>query len=249
MDNTKYDIKKVGERIKYLIESNNLKASNICQLDRNGVINERKCLPMARQTLSKAIKGEAELSFNQLIAICNFFNVSLDYLLGESDYTSKEKEVAGKLLGFHEMALDNISSAYKKHNKGFYLLNYLLSCDYDLISYFFDILYQQCLYTFPEEFMDNYEIGEVVKNKADLCRIEVIDILKRIVERVGNTDSFRDNEGNIKDISMPFTPKHTTLGKEYPKDCERYEEYRKTGIVIFFKDIKGFENIESPEDS
>lgn len=107
--NTRYDLKETGKRIDKLIEKNKLKVSNICSSLPDGGLNPNKHLTMTRQTLSKAIKGNAELSFNQLLDICNFFGCSMSYLLCEVDYSSKQKEMIGKWTGLSEKAIDILS--------------------------------------------------------------------------------------------------------------------------------------------
>jgi transcriptional regulator with XRE-family HTH domain len=65
----------IGDNIRELLDISHTTIAAACDKSRE------KHLNMVRQTLSKAIKGEVDLSITQLLDICQFFGVSLDYLV------------------------------------------------------------------------------------------------------------------------------------------------------------------------
>lgn len=75
-------------------------------------------ISIAKSTISKWENNKADPSMENAKILCNYFNISLDYLLGLSKYKNKEEELTAyknKMIQFAD-----------KHNKNFYE-NQLLS--------------------------------------------------------------------------------------------------------------------------
>jgi len=69
-------------------------------------------ISIAKSTISKWENNKADPSMENAKVLCNYFNISLDYLLGLSKYKNKEEELTAhknKMLQFA-----------KKHNKNFF---------------------------------------------------------------------------------------------------------------------------------
>lgn len=69
-------------------------------------------ISIAKSTISKWENNKADPSMENAKVLCNYFNISLDYLLGLSNYKNKEEELAAYKNKMNEFA--------KKHNKNFY---------------------------------------------------------------------------------------------------------------------------------
>ena len=79
------------QRIKELREE-----KNISQLEL------AKKLNLTQQSISLYEKGDREPSIDVLKSIANFFNVSLDYLLGKSDIRNYDKDEREFRFAFHK---------------------------------------------------------------------------------------------------------------------------------------------------
>lgn len=66
-------------------------------------------LGISRQAIGYYRDGISSPDFENLVKIANYFNVSTDYLLGESPYMNRKK-VAFDELGFSEITTDRIMS-------------------------------------------------------------------------------------------------------------------------------------------
>lgn len=69
-------------------------------------------ISIAKSTISKWENNKADPSMENAKVLCNYFNISLDYLLGLSTYKNKEEELTAYKNKMNEFA--------KKHNKNFY---------------------------------------------------------------------------------------------------------------------------------
>ena len=69
-------------------------------------------ISIAKSTISKWENNKADPSMENAKVLCNYFNVSLDYLLGLSKYKNKEEELSTYKNKMFEFA--------DKHNKNFY---------------------------------------------------------------------------------------------------------------------------------
>ena len=61
-----------------------------------------KKLNLTQQSISLYEKGDREPSIDVLKSIANFFNVSLDYLLGKSDIRNYDEDEKEFLFAFHK---------------------------------------------------------------------------------------------------------------------------------------------------
>ena len=77
----------IGKNIRELLDISNTTIMAACDKSRE------KHLNMVRQTLSKAVKGEVDLTITQLLDICQFFGVSLDYLVGKNPEAMASSEI------------------------------------------------------------------------------------------------------------------------------------------------------------
>ena len=69
-----------AERLNYLRKTHNLKAEDLAEL-----------VGVKRRIIFLYEKNEANPSFEVLLALANHFNVSLDYLVGRSDKSERNK--------------------------------------------------------------------------------------------------------------------------------------------------------------
>lgn len=69
-------------------------------------------ISIAKSTISKWENNKADPSMENAKVLCNYFNISLDYLLGLSKYKNKEEELTAYKNKMNEFA--------KNHNKNFY---------------------------------------------------------------------------------------------------------------------------------
>ena len=97
-------------RIKILWEENEVKQEELS-----------KVLNISQTNVSKYETGKILLREDQIINLCNFFNVSADYLLGLSSIknsTNTEKEILD-LLGIDKQKYANLSLKSKEQIKKF----------------------------------------------------------------------------------------------------------------------------------
>ena len=71
--------KNIGKRIKLLRIEKDLKQSELA-----------KILNVTHSNVSKYERGEIEINFETLVTLCEYFEVSLDYLFGFTDLKKKE---------------------------------------------------------------------------------------------------------------------------------------------------------------
>ena len=69
-----------GERLNYLRKENKLKAEELADI-----------VGVKRRIIFLYEKNESKPSYDVLIALANYFNVSLDYLVGFSDNPKRNK--------------------------------------------------------------------------------------------------------------------------------------------------------------
>lgn len=69
-------------------------------------------ISIAKSTISKWENNKADPSMENAKILCNYFNISLDYLLGLSKFKNKEEELSDYKNRMNEFA--------KNHNKNFY---------------------------------------------------------------------------------------------------------------------------------
>ena len=144
-------------------------------------------------TFSEWIKGNKEPQMKSAVALADYFNVSLDYLFGRSDYKHKENEtVTMKDIGLSEEAVDNLQR--------------MLTDDKHLLRSM-DILLEsnelQGLLHGIKEYMGAccaIQIYELVKKRGlDMSTVEIDDELKyetnfylRTLDTINNPDSEAD---------------------------------------------------------
>ncbi len=68
-----------GERLNQLRKANNLKAEDLADI-----------VGVKRRIIFMYEKNESKPSFEVLIALANYFNISLDYLVGRSDEAQRK---------------------------------------------------------------------------------------------------------------------------------------------------------------
>ena len=90
---------KFSERLKKLRESNNMNCTQLA-----------KQLNVSSASIGYYEKGERVPDLEVLARICEFFNVSSDYLIGISDFASKdiEKKAVADYIGLDEKSVDEI---------------------------------------------------------------------------------------------------------------------------------------------
>ncbi len=108
----------IGKNIVKLLNENNLTITAACDMSRE------KHLNIARQTLSKAIKGETDLTITQLLDICRFFGVSIDYLMGQTPYTNPDARAAGEYIGFTPASTENLHA--NKYFRSMWVLDFMM---------------------------------------------------------------------------------------------------------------------------
>jgi transcriptional regulator with XRE-family HTH domain len=69
-----------GERLNQLRKTNNLKAEDLADI-----------AGVKRRIIFMYEKGDAKPSFDVLIALADYFNVSLDFLVGRSNSSARNK--------------------------------------------------------------------------------------------------------------------------------------------------------------
>lgn len=108
----------IGENIVNLLHINNISIQAACDTSRERFIH------LSRQTLSKATKGETELTITQLLDICDFFGVSLDYIMGKTQYTNNDARAAGEYIGLSPESVETLHDNIDTN--GAFCLEYLL---------------------------------------------------------------------------------------------------------------------------
>ncbi|MGG7099171.1 helix-turn-helix domain-containing protein, partial [Clostridium sardiniense] len=104
-----YDL---GNLLKHLREEKNVSMDKMIE-----DIKTLYSISIAKSTISKWENNKADPSMENAKILCNYFNVSLDYLLGLSKYKTKEEE-----LEIHKSKMLEFAN---KHNKNFYEKNLL----------------------------------------------------------------------------------------------------------------------------
>ena len=110
-----YDEKEISAKINNLMTENNLTINNVCRdyTDSFGETKMRmppeKYIDISRTTFHKLLKGKMpKITMDQFISICNYFEVSLSYLLGESEYKDGKRETIGKELNICDDSAKNL---------------------------------------------------------------------------------------------------------------------------------------------
>lgn len=108
----------IGENIVNLLHINNISIQAACDTSRERFIH------LSRQTLSKATKGETELTITQLLDICQFFGVSLDFLMGKTPYTNPDARAAGEYIGFTPASTENLHA--NKYFRSMWVFDFMM---------------------------------------------------------------------------------------------------------------------------
>ena len=89
----------ISQRIKTLRSENNLTQSDLASI-----------LGIAKTTLAAYEQGKNEPSIDTLIKIADYFNISTDYLLGQTDVKSTDLEISyiAKYLGLNERSINEL---------------------------------------------------------------------------------------------------------------------------------------------
>jgi len=102
------NIKKViGKRINSLLCERNMKQKEFA-----------KCLGVTDNTVSYFVNGSRMPNMEQLVKIADFFNVSVDYIIGRTDVSSTDIEIK-KICDYtklSEMAIKNINNITNSEN-------------------------------------------------------------------------------------------------------------------------------------
>ncbi|MBY0755065.1 helix-turn-helix domain-containing protein [Clostridium sardiniense] len=99
-----YDL---GNLLKHLREEKNVSMDKMIE-----DIKTLYSISIAKSTISKWENNKADPSMENAKILCNYFNVSLDYLLGLSKYKTKEEEL--------EIYKSKMLEFANKHNKNLY---------------------------------------------------------------------------------------------------------------------------------
>lgn len=102
-----------------------------------------KHLQVTLKTYRDYEKGKQLISMNCALMLSDYYNVSLDYLLDRTEYTSQGNEYINENIGLSQQSIDNMKSVMQRSNKDksaaashMDIMNYMLSSPqlYDLIS-------------------------------------------------------------------------------------------------------------------
>ena len=99
-----YDL---GNLLKQLREEKNISMDKMIE-----DLKSLYSISIAKSTISKWENNKADPSMENAKVLCNYFNISLDYLLGLSNYKNKEEELTEYKNKMKEFA--------RKHNNSFY---------------------------------------------------------------------------------------------------------------------------------
>lgn len=98
--------------------------------DEKGITQKElsRIVGMSPQTISKWEKGEVQLDFNSISKLCEYFDVSADFLLGRSEVRNAEKMIdlhsAGIMVWINDKAFSKEDSAVLKENYDELLFRY-----------------------------------------------------------------------------------------------------------------------------
>ena len=95
----------INQRLKQLRAENNLTQTNLADI-----------LGIAKTTLAAYEQGKSEPSIDTIIKLADFFNVSIDYLLGRTNIKSPNVEISyiANYLGLSEKSIANLANLNSK---------------------------------------------------------------------------------------------------------------------------------------
>lgn len=95
----------INQRLKQLRAENNLTQTNLADI-----------LGIAKTTLAAYEQGKSEPSIDTIIKLADFFNVSIDYLLGHTNIKSPNVEISyiANYLGLSEKSIANLANLNSK---------------------------------------------------------------------------------------------------------------------------------------
>jgi len=117
-------------RLKELREEKNISRSDLAEI-----------LGVSVQTIANYENGHREPNFDTLLKIADFFNVTVDYLIGNSDFRTREEEFRGKNF-YEKYKLDEVIDDLMDSESKAFLGNILLNTVEPLIKNISGLLYQ-----------------------------------------------------------------------------------------------------------
>lgn len=236
----------IGKNIVTLLNRDKLSVSAACDMSKERHLN------IARQTLSKAIKGDTELTITQLLDICRFFGVSLDYLMGKTPYTNPDARAAGEYIGLCPESVEMLH-ANKYHTALVFLDYFIRQQGQDIFNLLHQIgaaamLHSECKLfdtlsgseELNAENIDNFiSIFAKCDPSADkeqatkLQRITIEDTIRDIIEKVEPVHLlywqwqkayWQQNNGAFNDAEYEITPEMYKQGlADYEKIYKAYK--------------------------
>ena len=188
-------------------------------------------LGIARETYINW-ENNITMPIEKLYAICDILDCDIRYLNGETEYTSKEKEVAAELLGLSNESISEWISLGDSEKE---VADILLSkCATELLSLLNSI--QSYLYysvcsprihdrihskdlVIAQKISDRYKSEHDTKTAKSILMLEIIDDIQNIAQ----TAKKNFNDSDIENMSNPINPYESAIAFRYDSKTDRYK--------------------------
>ncbi|WAM33266.1 helix-turn-helix domain-containing protein [Caldicellulosiruptor morganii] len=151
-------------RLKELREEKNISRNDLAEI-----------LGVSTQTIANYENGHREPNFDTLLKIADFFGVTVDYLIGHSDFRTREEEFKGKNF-YEKYKLDEVIEVSLDSESKAILGNILVNNVEPLIRNISGILYQ---HTFGDEKKDFFTLFKKLLDSLNLYFGSLLEYTKK----------------------------------------------------------------------
>ncbi len=188
-------------RLKELREEKNISRSDLAEI-----------LGVSTQTIANYENGHREPNFDTLLKIADFFSVTVDYLIGHSDFRTREDEFKGRNF-YEKYKLDEVIDDLMDSESKAILGNILLNTVEPLIKNISGVLYQHLfgdnkkeIFILIKNLLENLNsyfnfLMEYSKKPAYFLALKSgykpIDVFRRLLENHKYIKVISDSKGNL----------------------------------------------------
>ena len=197
-------------------------------------------LGISFQSVSKWERGEV-ISLENLSAVADLFDVSLDYLMGRSKYRTMEQDAIGKMTGLSAEVVDKICKYNEKFQKGSILTTVTTSLfsRVDLINCLLKSDdYEKAAEAFSQ-LCEAYLLKELAHQNVGPVALNVFDELPYRVRR--------DQDGNLIEVELDTYLQHDIMERKTGVMADRKAVLMETFTAIINHAVKELVNKEMIE--
>lgn len=207
--------KEVGLRLKNLREEANLSQKELAEVLKNrDILKTALDGETGGHTISQIERAVRGLTIDMALEYTKIFNVSLDYIYGESNNLKPEYNEIIEKIGLSDKAIKNLEEINNNNKIAISVLNYLLSTKPELFNLFLTMLNKYAIFDKNKKphkiIMEKLEHAnnENLEDELLLLLFKVSEISKSLAHTLRKSENDKYIEEHFSNLNKRYLEKH-----------------------------------------